>query len=114
MIIGVPMIFVGYRCLIFNMMVLGFCEGMSNSWNMLFAFYSSTQKQVENGVSHVSIIVTGCIVGLLVGTLALLFRKFSYILLGVIYGLCAANLAIEVIGSIQGTPMCMELTYPLT
>jgi hypothetical protein len=54
-LIGIPMIFVGYRYIIIIMCFLGFCEGISNVWNILFAFYSTTEKQAQAGMSHLGI-----------------------------------------------------------
>jgi hypothetical protein len=54
-VIGIPMIFVGYRYIIVIMCLLGFCEGISNVWNILFAFYSTTEKQAQQGMSHLAI-----------------------------------------------------------
>jgi len=65
------------------MCVLSFCEGMSNVWNMLFGFYSTTESQIQNGISSTGIVVSGILVGTALATLALLFRKFSYVFTGV-------------------------------
>jgi hypothetical protein len=48
-----------------------------------------------------------------IGALALLFRKFSYLLLGVISGLSMAGFLLEMLGVINGKPPYMEFSYPL-
>jgi len=113
-IIGIPLIFVGYRFIIYNVALLAFMESMSYIWTILFMFYSTTERQVAKGTNHVAIVITGIVVGLIFGIMALLFRKFSYIITGVLFGLSISAFIVGIYNSIYDRPLYMEIVSPFT
>lgn len=87
---------------------------MSNVWTILFMFYSTTERQIQAGASHIGIVIAGICVGLIMGTMALLFRKFSYIFTGFLFGLSISSFCINLYNSLYTKPLYMEISYPFT
>ena len=77
-------------------------------------FYSTTERQVAKGTNHVAIVITGIVVGLIFGIMALLFRKFSYIITGVLFGLSISAFIVGIYNSIYDRPLYMEIVSPFT